>query len=90
MPTAGESPEEWIGQRVLVEIIGGIGYQAVVRLDGINDWGIVVTGKAAEPSARVLPVEPCHGCAARAPRRRASGLCDPWSARMSTINVPLL
>jgi len=68
LPRARKSPEEWIGQRVLVEIIGGIGYQAVVRLDGINYWGIVVTGMAAEPSACVLPVEPCHGCAARAPK----------------------
>jgi hypothetical protein len=50
LPTARKSPEEWIGQRVLVEIIGRIGYQAVVRLDGINDWGIVVIGKGAEPS----------------------------------------
>jgi hypothetical protein len=45
MPTAGRSPEEWIGQRVLVAIIGGGEYQVVVRPDGISDWGMVLTGK---------------------------------------------
>ncbi len=45
---AEKSHEEWVDQDVLVEIFtGAMDYQVVVRLDGINDRGIVLNG--AEP-----------------------------------------
>jgi hypothetical protein len=46
LPSAGKSPEEWIGEQVLVEVLGGRVYQVVVRLDGINDWGVILSGGA--------------------------------------------
>jgi hypothetical protein len=49
LPTSGKSPEEWIGEQVLVEVLGGRVYQVVVRLDGINDWGVVLTGEGLDP-----------------------------------------
>ena len=54
MPTAGKSPEEWIGQRVLVEIIGEVAYQVVVQLDGISEWGIVLAGEGVEPTGEAV------------------------------------
>lgn len=51
MPTAGRSPEEWVGQRVVVEIMGAHDYQVLARLDGVGDLGIVLTeGNPGEPS----------------------------------------
>jgi hypothetical protein len=44
LPSGGKSPEEWVGQKVVVEIIGAHDYQVVARLDGIGDLGIVLTG----------------------------------------------
>ncbi len=49
MPTSGKSPEDWIGEQVLVEVLGGRVYQVVVRLDGINDWGALLTGEGVDP-----------------------------------------
>ena len=54
MPTAGESPESWIGQRILVEIIGAGNYRAVLPLDGISEWGAVLTGEGVEPSGAAV------------------------------------
>ena len=42
MPAVGKSPEEWVGQQVLVEITGGVEYQLVTRLEGIDDRGVVL------------------------------------------------
>lgn len=42
MPAVGKSPEEWVGQQVLVEIAGGVDYQLVTRLEGVDDRGVVV------------------------------------------------
>ena len=39
----GTSSREWVGRDVLVEIIGGVNYQMVGRLDGVSDTDIVVT-----------------------------------------------
>ena len=44
LPASGKSPEEWIGQQVLVEVLGGRVYQVIVELEGINDWGVVLSG----------------------------------------------
>ena len=49
LTASGMSPEEWIGQRVLVEVLGGRVYQVVVRLEGINDWGVMLTGEGVDP-----------------------------------------
>jgi hypothetical protein len=49
LPTSGKSPEEWIGEQVLVEVLGGRVYRVVVSLDGINDWGVVLTGEGVDP-----------------------------------------
>jgi hypothetical protein len=38
----GKSPEEWVGQMVMVEITGGVEYHLVTRLEGIDDRGVVV------------------------------------------------
>ena len=54
MPRAGRSPEEWVGQRVLVETIGVGEYQVVVRPDGISDWGMVLTGEGVEPNGTAV------------------------------------
>ena len=35
---AGKSPEDWVGQRVMVEVFTGEeNYQVVARLEGVND-----------------------------------------------------
>ena len=49
MPVSGKSPEEWIGQQVLVEVLGGRVYQVIVRLEGINDWVVVLSGEGVDP-----------------------------------------
>ncbi len=54
MPKARESPENWIGRRILVEIIGEGTYQAVVRLDEISEWGVVLKGEGVEPSGAAV------------------------------------
>jgi hypothetical protein len=54
MPTAGRSPEEWIGQKVLVETIEGREYQVVVRPDGISDWDMVLTEEGVEPNGTAV------------------------------------
>jgi hypothetical protein len=38
----GKSPEEWVGRMVLVEVAGGVEYQMVTRLEGIDERGVVV------------------------------------------------
>ena len=52
MPSAGKSPEEWVGQKVVVEIIGPPSYQVIARLDGVGDWGLVLAG--GDPTAADL------------------------------------
>ncbi len=52
MPSAGKSPEEWVGQKVVVEIVGPHNYEVVARLDGIGDWGLVLAG--ADPTGTDL------------------------------------
>lgn len=45
---AGNSPEDWVGQDVVVEVLTSeVDYQVVARLEGVNDWGIVLN--EAEP-----------------------------------------
>lgn len=57
-----------MGQQVLVEIIGGVEYQLVTRLEGINDWGIVLKD--------VAPLRPGEE------RDEAANVFYPWERVM--------
>ncbi len=51
MAAAGKAPEEWVGQRVVAEIIGARDYHVVARLDGVGDSGVISSGgKPGEPT----------------------------------------
>lgn len=42
MTRAGRSPEDWVGQQVVVEIMPEPDRQEVARLDGIDYWGVTL------------------------------------------------
>ncbi len=68
MPAVGRPPEEWVGQQVLVEIIDGVEYQLVTRLEGINDWGVLFD---------VAPLRPGEE------RDEAANVFYPWERIMA-------
>ncbi len=82
MPAVGGPPEEWVGQQVLVEIIGAVGYQLVTRLEGIKDWGVLLKDVAPlrpgeeryeaanvfYPWERIMAMRPARGEDLAAPR----------------------
>ena len=43
MPAAGMSPEEWIGQDVIVTWPDRTPSTEYARFDGISDWGVILT-----------------------------------------------
>ena len=69
LPAVGRSPEEWVGQQVLVEIIGAVEYQLVTRLEGINGWGVLFKD--------VAPLRPGEE------RDEAANVFYPWERIMA-------